>query len=109
MSFQLTTPQMRARTKTVTRRTGWHFLKVGDLVCAVEKCRGLQLGQKVVRIGVIRIVRTRVEALNKITPADVVREGFPDLTTEEFIAVFCSCNGGGARQPVNRIEFVHVR
>lgn len=36
MSFALTTPQILNRSKTVTRRAGWSFLKPGDIVCAVQ-------------------------------------------------------------------------
>ena len=32
MSFSMTTGPFRARTKTVTRRFGWWFLKPGDVV-----------------------------------------------------------------------------
>ena len=42
MSFAMTTEQIRARTKTVTRRFGWWFLKAGDQVWAVEKAMGLK-------------------------------------------------------------------
>jgi len=108
MSFAMTTAQMRDRTKTVTRRPGWDFLNPGDQVCAVEKSRGLQLGQKVKRLGVIRVLSTRREPLDAITQDDVVREGFPDHTPDDFIAVYLSCNGGDASQSVNRIEFEHA-
>ena len=63
MSFSMTTAQFRARTKTVTRRFGWWFLKPGDLVMGVEKSQGLKKGEKVVRLGLIRIVSVRTEPL----------------------------------------------
>ena len=44
MSFALTTEQFKARTKTVTRRFGWWFLKPGDVVRGVEKAMGLKPG-----------------------------------------------------------------
>ena len=47
MSFMITTEQIKNRTKTVTRRLGWNFLKPGEVVNACEKCRGLKAGQKV--------------------------------------------------------------
>jgi hypothetical protein len=50
MSFSLTTPQVYAGTKTVTRRLGWRFAKAGQRVCAVEKGMGLKKGEKVKRI-----------------------------------------------------------
>ena len=42
----LTKEQILARTKTVTRRLGWWFLKPGDVVWACEKCMGLKKGEK---------------------------------------------------------------
>jgi hypothetical protein len=51
ISFALTTAQVRARTKTVTRRVGWTFLKPGDLLQPVVKCRGLKKGERVEKIG----------------------------------------------------------
>jgi hypothetical protein len=107
MSFCMTVSQMRSRTKDVTRRKGWDFLEKGDRLCAVEKSQGLLLGQKVKRIGIIQVVSTRREPLDAITPDEVAREGFPDLTPEEFIAIYLSANGGDAAQNVNRIEFFH--
>lgn len=56
MSFSLTTPQMRDRTKTLTRRLGWYSLKPGDRVQAVVKGMGLKKGEKVERLCVIEVV-----------------------------------------------------
>jgi len=50
MSFMLTKPQMRARTKTVTRRLGWWLLKPGEIIMAVEKSRGRKKGNKLSRL-----------------------------------------------------------
>jgi hypothetical protein len=61
MSFSLTTPQILARTKTVTRRMGWTFLRPGDLVQAIEKGQGLKKGEHVKRLAVLRIVDVRRE------------------------------------------------
>jgi len=36
ISFALTTQQVRNRTKTVTRRAGWLFLKAGDILCDLD-------------------------------------------------------------------------
>jgi hypothetical protein len=47
ISFMLTQPQIRARTKTVTRRMGWKDLKPGTLLMAAEKCQGLGKGGKI--------------------------------------------------------------
>ena len=109
MSFMLTTPQMRARSKTVTRRLGWWFLKPGNLVMAVEKSRGRHKGEEMVQIGPIRIVNTRAESLKKIDAEDVRREGFSKMSRGDFIDHFCATHRGcTAETKVNRIAFEFV-
>lgn len=108
MSFWLTTPQMRAKTKTVTRRFGWAFLKDGERVCAVVKGMGLKKGKKVERIYAIDIVSTRWEPLNAITKAECIKEGFPDMEPAEFVAMMCQYHGCKSNEEVNRIEFEYV-
>jgi hypothetical protein len=109
MSFMLTTPQARARTKTVTRRLGWADLKPGTLIQQVEKGQGLGKGGKVRKIHVIEIVSVRSEPLNAITQADVIAEGFPDMTPGEFVAMFCDHNRPCRPDwRVTRIEFRYV-
>lgn len=108
MSFSLTTEQAYKKTKTVTRRLGWWFLKPGDIVQQIEKGMGLKKGEKVKRIHLIRIVDTTPEALLKITHDDMRREGFPDMTPREFINVFCQHNRCFPYTIVNRIEFGYI-
>ena len=108
MSFMLTTDQIINRTKTVTRRLGWWFLKSGEVVNAVEKAMGLKKGEKIKRICQVRIVSTRKEPIYNIDHADCVREGFPDWTPGEFIGMFCSHNKCKSHTEINRIEFEYV-
>jgi len=108
MSFALTTKQLLDGTKTVTRRTGWVNLKVGQRVRAVKKCMGLKKGEQMEPLGVIEIKDVRREPLNCITAVDVVREGFPNLTPAGFVQMFCKHMGGDANQVLTRIEFVKV-
>jgi hypothetical protein len=108
MSFALTIPQMRARSKTVTRRLGWSSLKPGDRVQAVVKGMGLKRGEKVERICVIEVVSNAQEELRSVTQDDLVLEGFPDLSRKAFIDFFCLANGCCRDQIVNRIEFRYV-
>lgn len=110
MSFSLTTEQVRNRTKTVTRRKGWKFLKPGDIVNACVKCMGLKPGEKVERICQIKILDAKREPLHTITnyPDDCAKEGFPDKTPSQFIAMYCNHMGGDVTQPVTRIEFDYV-
>ena len=105
MSFAMTTDQMRAGTKDVTRRFGWLFIKPGDYVWAVEKAMGLQKGEKIKRICLIQIISTKVYPLDLIDQADVIREGFPDWTPEQFVEMLVGHYKVEPSRPVNRIEF----
>lgn len=81
MSFAKTIDQIRNRTKTVTRRTGWEWLEPGTALWAVDKAMGLKKGEKVVRICKIRVV-------------DVRRERLEDIVSQ---AEACkTCNGQGS-------------
>ena len=108
MSFSMTTRQFRDRTKTVTRRLGWSFLKPGDVVCGVEKGRGLKKGEKIKRLGLIEIVSVRRDRLNAITAVDVSREGYPDMWPNGFVEMFCRANRCQPDAWVNRIEFRYL-
>lgn len=114
MSFMLTTEQARNKTKFVTRRLGWGFLKPGDMIQQVVKCQGLKKGESVEKIHVIEIRETRGEPLNSIVLDSVYGyhecflEGFPDLTPDEFVAMFCKHNRCKPDEPVNRIAFYYV-
>lgn len=109
MSFALTTPQFLDRSKTVTRRFGWRFLKPGDIVCGVRKAMGLKPGEKIQRLGLIEIVSVRVEPLDAITGADCVREGFPQWADapERFVDMLVEHYGCARNAPINRIEFAY--
>lgn len=116
ISFALTTAQVRAKTKTVTRRTGWTFLKVGTLLQPVAKAQGLKKGEHVEKIGgPIRVVHVSQEwmsdfVLRHSALDDVRREGFPDMTPEEFVAFFRGSHADPSADDlrVTRIEFVYV-
>jgi hypothetical protein len=108
MSFAMTTEQFRARTKRVTRRFGWWFLRPGDVVNGVERAMGLKRGEKITSLGPIRIVSTRAEPLNAITPEDVALEGFPDWTPEQFVSMLVGHYKVDPTKTVNRIEFEYI-
>lgn len=109
MSFAMTTEQVRNRTKTVTRRFGWRFLKPGDLVQPVEKTMGLKNGEKIKKIGgLIRVVSVRLEGLYEIKKDDCKKEGFPDLTSFEFVDMLVRHYGCHPADLVNRIEFEYL-
>ena len=109
MSFSMTEAQMRDKSKTVTRRFGWAFIKPGDLVMACVKTMGLKKGEKMDRIGPIRILSTRWEPLNAITKEDCIKEGFPDMEPADFVAMLLVAYPKKFKvSSVNRIEFEHV-
>jgi len=105
MSFSITTPQMYAGTKDITRRFGWANLKPGDLVMACEKCQGLGKGGRIKRIGLIEVVSNTPERLDAITLNDVRREGFPSNSKLWFIKMFCEHNKCEPDKIINRIVF----
>ena len=105
MSFALTTDQRLNRTKTVTRRTGWLFLKPGDKLWAVKKARGLKKGEKVERLALIEIVDVRREQIVEITREDVAAEGFPGWARHQFTDMYCAANKCDQLDFCTRIEF----
>lgn len=108
MSFFLTTNQIKKRSKTVTRRFGWWFLRPGDVVCAVEKGMGLKKGESIVRLATLRIVSNRGERLDAITKEDCVLEGFPELEPAEFVKMLVKHYGVSSGAIINRIEFEYI-
>lgn len=109
MSFMLTTEQIKNRTKTVTRRVGWKFIKVGNLIQAIEKGQGLKKGETVKKLAVLRVEGVRVEPLWYMGHDDVIREGFPELSVIGFIDMFCKSHKGCTPETeVTRILFSYV-
>lgn len=111
MSFFLTTEQMRAGTKTVTRRLGWADLKPGEHFMAVEKGQGIPKGGKVVRIRECVCVSNHPERLDDIGSygqSEVMREGFPEMSPVQFVEMFCQHNRCTPDRVVNRIKFRNV-
>jgi len=114
ISFALTTRQFLDGSKDVTRRMGWKNLKAGDVLCAVEKGRGLKPGEKIKRLGMIRVVSVRREMLLEMQGGDYGREecrreGFPEMAQDEFIGFFCDSHKGCMPSDlVTRIEFERI-
>lgn len=114
MSFSITTDQARKRAKTVTRRNGWANARVGDILQQVEKAMGLKAGEKVVRIHKIKITSVCREPLRRMIdePAygrcEVILEGFPNLTPQEFVDLYCKANKCTPAKIVARIQFEYL-
>jgi len=94
MSVSLTEDQVRARTKSVTRRAGWTFLQPGERLTLCRKVMGRRRGEPLVRIVDVEVLDIRREPLGAITVDDVHAEGFPDMTPAQFIEFFCSTHKG---------------
>lgn len=112
ISFSLTLEQVRSRQKTVTRRTGWVNLKPKTILQAVEKAQGLKKGEKIVPIDQIVVVSVRRERLDRIIydvrygQREVRAEGFPGMTRQEFVNMFCRSHKGCVPETIiTRIEF----
>ncbi len=108
MSFALTTEQVLNRTKTVTRRRGWGNLKPGTMLWAVRKAMGLKPGEHHERLCLIVVTDVRTERVQDISDEDVVREGFPGMTRQQFGAMFCRAMGCRLVDEVQRIEFRYI-
>lgn len=105
MVFSKAIPQLLDGSMTVTRRTGWLSLRVGDELVAVESWIGLKKGEKQVVIGRIVITDVRRERLDAIDDDDCIREGFSNMNCSEFIDMFCETTKCEPHDMVTRIEF----
>jgi len=83
-------------------------LKPGDQIRAVKKAMGLKKGEKVEPLAMIRIISTRAEPLHSITSEDVIKEGFPTWTPEQFIKMLVDHYKIKSNTTVNRIEFEYI-
>ena len=118
MSFAFTTPQFQDGSKSVTRRMGWLHAKAGDVVCGVKKGMGLKPGEKIERLGHIRLINVRRELLRRMTDdidygfAECVREGYPPPHPKSwptyFVEWFCTSHHCTADAFITRIEFEHL-
>lgn len=108
ISFFMTQSQIKDRSKDVTRRFGWWFLKPGDVLNAVEKSQGLGKGGKINKFCQIQVVSVRAERLSDITLEDVHREGFPDWTPQQFIEMLVNHYKCDPNEACNRIEFKYL-
>ena len=108
ISFMLTEKQVMNGMKFITRRLGWKFLKVGDLLQGCRKCQGLRGGEKIKKLRVIRVLDVRFEKLNKIDQADCIAEGFPEMSPDEFVEMFTREMKCTADRVITRIKYEYV-
>ena len=130
ISFSATIPQFRARRKHVTRRGNangptWKHLKAGDILMGCEKCQGLGKGGNIVQMAPIVVLEVSREPVDDIikrpmrhlnpcclTPVwwmdETTLEGFPELTPEQFVDMFCQMNNCEPETEITRILFDYV-
>jgi hypothetical protein len=114
MACSMTVDAVKAGTKTVTRRHAgtWAMLKPGDRLVLIERGMGLPKGAKQVVLAEVTIVSNEIVDLDDIDQDDCAAEGFPDMTPEQFVDMWCESHH--IRQPhcyvsVRRIEWVYER
>lgn len=78
MSVAYTTDAVIERRKTVTRRKGWAFLRVGERLTLCRKVMGRKAGEPLERLAEVEVIDVRREPLDWITNADIEREGVPE-------------------------------
>ena len=120
MSVAFTEQAVRDRTKTVTRRKGWAFLKPGDRLTLCRKVQGrtravwngtarVLVTEPLERICDVEVVSVRREPLHRITGEDVAREGFPGMDRWEFMSrFFIQPQGIHPPDDVTRIEWRYL-
>lgn len=115
MSVSHTEAAVVARTKTVTRRLGWLFLKPGDRLTLCRKVMGRKPGEPLVRICDVEVVSVRREPLCAIAgdardlgAAELAREGFTDIDATEFMVRYFFPQGIRAADDVTRIEWRYL-
>jgi len=119
MSCALTIPQVKKRTKTVTRRhvDSWTTLQPGDRLTLIEKGVGLAKGDRQVVLDEALVVNVDVISLyGGITDEECAREGFPEMEPEAFcefwleshhVPLFATQNEAMAYM-VRRIEWTYL-
>ena len=111
MSVAFTEQAVRDRTKTVTRRKGWTFLKSGDRLTLCRKVMGRKKGEPLVRIVDVEVVDVRREPLIQMLnePNATALEGFPDMASADFInRFFVRAQGIYPHEDVTRIEWRYL-
>src|SRR5688500_13564701 len=110
ISFALTTPQILAGSKDVTRRNGWQNATAGQSLQGIEKGQGIKKGEHVKKLRKILLQNVRRERLDLMitNPAygaeEVIREGFPEKTPAEFVQMYCQANKCTPAKVITRLE-----
>ena len=104
ISFDIIADAIVSREKDVTRRLGWGNLKAITRLWAVRNARSANIE----RLALIEVVSVASEPLNAITQDDVIREGFPDYSPQDFVDMLVGHYKITPDSLVNRIEFKYI-
>lgn len=115
MSVAYTVDAVNDRSKMVTRRVGWRFVKAGDLLQLCRKVQGRRRSDGTVEpldlLAVVHITGVRREPLRAIysLPApdiETLREGVPGVyTVDAFVEFYCNTFGVTPDTEITRIEW----
>ena len=110
MGVALTEAAVVAKTKTVTRRIGWKFLKPGDRLTLCRKVMGRKQGEPLVRLAEVEVVSVRREPLSAFPVDDIAREGLPwgFDSVREWTWWFMQQTGAAYDSEVTRIEWRYL-
>lgn len=119
MSVALTEQAVIERRKTVTRRSGWAFIRPGDRLILCRKVRGRRPGEPLVRLAEVEVLSSEWQRLRWLYDpglpvtewqrAEMVREGCPGMHPKDFIdEFFVRAQGLSPETRVNRIEWRYV-
>lgn len=116
MSVALTERQVRARSKTVTRRLNWwtdrnsrRLVVPGDRLTLCRKVMGRRKGEPLLRIcDVVVVAVDRIRLADEFRPGDAAREGFPSWSWAEFVDFFCREMRCHPTDTVTRIEWRYL-
>lgn len=116
MSVSKTEAAVVARRKTVTRRLGWRFAKVGDHVTLCRKVMGRKPGERIVRLAEVELVDVRRELLRSMPSSDVALEAVDHAVLEDagrteveaWVCWFAWTMGCSVDDEVTRIEWRYL-
>ncbi len=77
---------------------GWRGLRAGDRLTLCREVMGRRRADRhvepLVRIVDVEVLAVGRERLDAITADEVVAEGFPEMTPEQFVEFFCDSHRG---------------
>ena len=109
ISFAMTQDQVLAQAKDVTRRMGWHKLKVGAFLLGVDRTMGFKRGQKAKGLAIVEVPVRPVASVSTRSPRGMWRAKASPASRPSGLSIFFAkamkCQPS---DEVTRIEFRYV-